>query len=237
MPQIQEQTIETWSKLTEFAERHDVASGFDRSYAFRGHSEVEWQLDPTLHRSATLDGSRPLPPVEELLRLETRLLERFKQEATTFLPHAIIHSSHHAVDWWPIMRHYGVPTRLLDWTTSLYVASYFAAATKPSKDGAIHMLHLNALDTAMTKVHGVLATFDGNALERTVKQSDAPRVLHMIGRATSHLDRMVAQQCCFMCGVNVATNLQVELATHLSAQHIIKIRIPSKLKPEIMHRQ
>lgn len=35
------------------------------------------------------------------------------------------------LEWWSLMRHYGAPTRLLDWTYSIYVATYFALEKKP----------------------------------------------------------------------------------------------------------
>src|SRR5205814_8948586 len=36
-----------------------------------------------------------------------------------------------------VMQHYGVPTRLLDWTTDFWTAVYFACAGDPSKEAEL----------------------------------------------------------------------------------------------------
>ena len=104
------------------------------------------------------------------------------------------------------MRHYGVPTRLLDWSASFYVAAYFAAASAPSKDGAVFVLHLNALDQAIAAKYGAIGAFNSATIEAETKKPDASAAIHIVGRSTALLDRMIAQQCCFMSSLNVATD-------------------------------
>jgi hypothetical protein len=42
--------------------------------------------------------------------------------------------------WLALMQHYGLPTRLMDWTESSAVAAYFATETNPTEDGNIWLL-------------------------------------------------------------------------------------------------
>jgi hypothetical protein len=41
---------------------------------------------------------------------------------------------------WGFMQHHSCPTRLLDWTSSAYVAAYFAVEQLPDTDGALFVV-------------------------------------------------------------------------------------------------
>lgn len=57
-------------------------------------------------------------------------------------------TSHKTVyDWLTLMQHYGVPTRLLDWTTNLLVALYFCCVKARGQDGALFAFSPQILST------------------------------------------------------------------------------------------
>ena len=92
---------------------------------YRGQERESWGLTPTIARVA---GG---------ITAESTLITRFKQNALAVL------AERPATEWeWLfIMRHYGVPTRLLDWTESPLVGLYFAVDKLPRSDGAVwHLL-------------------------------------------------------------------------------------------------
>ena len=90
---------------------------------YRGHADKSWVLLPGYQRLKK-------PPPESVL------MNRFKQNANLLLGH----QPKSNFDWLFIMQHYGVPTRLLDWTESPLVALYFAVNSHDKKNGAVWVL-------------------------------------------------------------------------------------------------
>jgi hypothetical protein len=140
------------------------------------------------------------------------------------------------------MRHYGVPTRLLDWTQSFYVALYFAASRQPSKDGALYALHAHTLHAVMQDAHGSAANVDLANLSRQLIRADAPPVVTLYNRRTALLDRMIVQQGAFMCCSNIGGEIEALISTEMhkvanpTMMNFHKFRIPASLKTPIMRK-
>lgn len=107
--------INSWSQLQDelFADSWSADIGRFRSrYAFRGLSDADYRLETTLIR---LGG--------DFANLERHLLRNFKKYAR-----CNVVEQDSVWHWLAVAQHYGLPTRLLDWTYSPYVALHFATA-------------------------------------------------------------------------------------------------------------
>jgi len=90
---------------------------------FRGHSRSDYELVPRLLRDRK--------PSHDVFDREARLITRFRQRSLPYWP-----AGYPQNDWEHLfaMQHYGVPTRLLDWTENVFVAIYFALDRAESED-------------------------------------------------------------------------------------------------------
>jgi len=118
--------IENWCQLQEelFADSwNDELGRYRFRYAFRGLSDSSYRLQTTLSR---LGG-----PYQTL---ERHLLRNFKKYA-----HRNVVENDSVWHWLSVAQHYGLPTRLLDWTYSPYIALHFCTANieRFKLDGAI----------------------------------------------------------------------------------------------------
>ncbi len=91
-----------------------------QQWTFRGQSNTMWGLKSTLEREIENFGI----PQKEAHELERGLLRRFKRQCYHYMENTP--KERDSLEWLALMRHYGAPARLLDWTYSFYVALYFA---------------------------------------------------------------------------------------------------------------
>lgn len=124
---IVERTVEGLVGLLEETLAIANAIGPGRFLWFRGLSCTTYQLLPKLLR----DGKTS----DEVFEREQRLVTRFRQRSMAYWP-----AGYPQDDWEHLfaMQHFGMPTRLLDWSENLFVAAHFALAEAldHSHDGA-----------------------------------------------------------------------------------------------------
>jgi hypothetical protein len=92
---------------------------------FRGVGDSSFNLVPSLYRDAGRTAA-------ELIEIERRLLTMFRQRSAPYYPRPGTNDW----DYFFLMQHYGVPTRLLDWSENALVALYFAILDAEKHRGA-----------------------------------------------------------------------------------------------------
>jgi hypothetical protein len=100
----------------------------DDPFWFRGHAEPQCSLTPSaLRYSKASDRDKALGLMAEFKRIAEIKLPRPPDMANELL-------------WAQIAQHYGLPTRLLDWTESATTALYFACL-KADRDGIVFVVN------------------------------------------------------------------------------------------------
>jgi hypothetical protein len=89
-------------------------------WIFRGMKDSALALETALERNGYIrDGG-----IANLKKRERTILREFQPRYYHYSPH--IPLSDDTLEWLSIMQNHGAPTRLLDWSYSIYVATYFA---------------------------------------------------------------------------------------------------------------
>lgn len=136
---IHEHTLKHWAELIDFDrdanppgdEPGAAESSSYRPRIYRGQADAEWQLSSSFERFCAHNGIAP----GQRRGFEDRLWREFRRgyhQYTTSAP-----STENRLEWASVMQHHGSPTRLLDFTYSIFVAAYFALEATTAECAAI----------------------------------------------------------------------------------------------------
>lgn len=116
-------------------------NGFENSYIFRGQSDASWHLESSLERAIGPAWSQ-----ERARKFEEFSLLQFKSKFHLYDTENVQPQT--KLSWLSLMQHYGIPTRLIDFTESPYIALYFAlesCSPKTNSHIAIYAINYSAL--------------------------------------------------------------------------------------------
>lgn len=117
MPALTTHSVSTLDDFTRLANAFPVSA--KQTPWFRGTGNATYELTPSVYRHPAITA------VKDLVELEFDLLNRFKQRSIPFQTRPLVEDWEHLF----FMQHFGVPTRLLDWSENSMVALYFALAS------------------------------------------------------------------------------------------------------------
>src|SRR5512137_1942207 len=104
-------TLSAWAEVKDFA-RH--------GWIYRGQSESGLPLVTSLERSLERNAVAP----DRSADVEKELMREFRRAYRQYADHAPDRED--TLEWLSLMQHHGAPTRLLDFSYSIYIAAYFA---------------------------------------------------------------------------------------------------------------
>jgi hypothetical protein len=156
--------------LLKILQKPDLGQRVKRNHVwYRGQSDYAWQLKPGVYRDEFgVKGE------EERLTRERLMVQDFRVMAAGLLPS---HASESEIYF--LLQHYGMPTRLLDWTNNPLASLYFTVRDHPDRVGAFFLMDAHSL---ASRQEG--KTYDGKEFKgvATSRNSTFATALHPIFR-------------------------------------------------------
>ncbi len=169
---------------------------------------------------------------DSLSEYEQNILRQFRRAAHHFI--ATPPDGNDTLEWLSLIQHHGGPTRLLDFTKSLYVAAFYAVEDAEG-DSVIWCLNPNALNGIVGQDGTVQAHIDSpTALfnQLFVGNLDLPAALILEPERLS--ERMIAQQGVFCVPCSLTSTVHKLLFQTLNSEHEL---IVSRYEYDFAHLQ
>jgi len=199
--------------ISHIDEIHRVRRGhWSGHYVYRGENSASYTLRPKLGRHLatpfqTTDG-QTFPARDH----EQSMLQDFKRRAAPFLDKQPVDDW----DWLAVAQHHGLATRLLDWTTNILVATYFAVCDRSRDDAVIYVLNTESLLSASSEVSPFGVAHDAILHPRHINA----RISAQAGLFTSHADPTAPFEGPMLQRIVIPRSLHIDLGTTLSTYHI-----------------
>jgi hypothetical protein len=202
---VEELTAKDWDELWKLYSE-TFRDDPNKPWIFRGLRSGNDNLDTTLEREA----NKYEIPLAELPQLEEALIRQFKRQAHRHL--ANTPDENDVLAWLALMRHYGAPARLVDWTYSFFVALYFAVEGKTScaiwaldhnwlRVRSEQLIREHVLDLSLVDPRFKSAEFFKRVFRRT--PYDQPfELVYSLNPETLN-DRLATQQGLFLAPANI----------------------------------
>lgn len=237
--------VKTWKEAKEkFQELLD-----EGLWIFRGQANNNGLLQSSIERWINRNQHKDILSADFA---EHEMLDLFKKGAHYYLNFS--HLPKTTLEWLALMQHHGVPTRLLDFTRSPYVASFFAMDEAfPSNNGndfsivwAIHTLRckkqavkiLNKQHNDKSKYPCSLSELDDTPILKNfeyifLENPKSPKIIYPVYPEKEN-ERLTIQQGLFICP-GAPNNFEQCLRFGNSNQyddHIMRIFIPNTCRRE-----
>ena len=130
----------------------DLGTKRNPHFIYRGHSNQSYALIPGIFRMRKCQSGEYR---SEFSQDEQRILTNFISESYKYI-HDV--DTDDLLSWLEIAQHFGVPTRLLDFTENPLVALYFACASNPDKDAEVCIVNEPAFNKVFYEDQSELVT-------------------------------------------------------------------------------